>query len=76
MATMNETGQQAAAGYAKSNAPIPQSKPIPGGTGQIPTVDTAKIAPTTGPAGDGAPDKLQWEVDLAPPLLSGDQPKQ
>ena len=55
MATMKETGQQTAAGFQKSNAPIPQSKPIPGGTGQIPTVDTAKIAPTTGPAGDGEP---------------------
>jgi hypothetical protein len=73
MATMKETGQQTAAGFQKSNAPIPQSKPIPGGTGQIPTVDTAKIAPTSGPAGDGEPDKLQWEVDLAPPYKSGDQ---
>ncbi|MGO9326179.1 MAG: hypothetical protein ACLP07_16615 [Terracidiphilus sp.] len=67
MATMKETGQQAAAGFARSNAPIPQSNPIPGGMGQIPTVDTAKIAPTSGPAGDGQPlppvdpDKLHRE---------------
>ena len=77
MATMKETGQQTAAGFAKSNEPIPSnthqpfpSSPVPGG---IPSLDSAKIAPTSGPAGDGEPDKLQWEVDLAPPYKSGDQ---
>ena len=49
--TMKETGQQTAAGYAKSNAPIPSnthqpfpSSPVPGG---IPSLDSAKIAPTS-----------------------------
>jgi len=75
MATMKETGQQTAAGYAKSNAPIPSnthqpfpSSPVPGG---IPSLDSAKIAPTSGPAGDAGPaapvDELQWEVNQCPP---------
>jgi hypothetical protein len=46
-------GQRTAAGFAQSNEPIPQSNhnlmPATASKGQIPTVDTAKIAPTTGP---------------------------
>lgn len=68
-------GQRTAAGFAKSNAPIPSnthqpfpSSPVPGG---IPSLDTARVAPTSGPAGDGQPaapvDELQWEVDRCPP---------
>jgi hypothetical protein len=53
MATMKETGQQTAAGLQKSNAPIPSNthQPFPSGAvpGGVPSLDTAKIAPTTGP---------------------------
>jgi hypothetical protein len=74
MATMKETGQQTAAGFQKSNAPIPSNthQPFPSGAvpGGVPTVDTAKIAPTSGPAGDGepaAPGELERGTD--PSLL-------
>jgi hypothetical protein len=69
--TMKSTGTETQAGFQKSNAPIPSnthqpfpSSPAPGG---IPSLDTAKIAPTSGPAGDGEPlppidpDKLHRE---------------
>jgi hypothetical protein len=75
MADAKSTGQQTAAGYAKSNAPIPQSNHNP-----IPATGAADAIPTTGqpfdqpqfevdrcPPGAGAPhDRLQFEVDQCP----------
>jgi len=53
MADTKATGQQTAAGFAQSNAPITSNnhQPFPNVAtkGQIPIVNTAAIAPTTGP---------------------------
>jgi hypothetical protein len=57
MVDMKTAGQQTAAGFAKSNDPIPRSSyspfPATATKGQIPTLDTAKIAPTPGPVPRG-----------------------
>lgn len=75
MADMKTVGAQTAAGYARSNVPIPSNthqpfpaSPVPDG---VPSVDSSRIAPTSGPAGDAGPaspqDELQFEVDRCPP---------
>jgi hypothetical protein len=69
VADMKAVGQQTAAGNAKSNVPIPSNthQPFPSSTvpGGIPTLDTAKFAPTTGPcAADERPDMAQVHLEI------------
>jgi len=63
---MKAVGQQTAAGFAKSNAPIPQSSHNP-----FPATGAADAIPTTGQPFDE--DASLRGSD--PGLLSGDQPE-
>jgi hypothetical protein len=58
-------GSRTAAGFAQSNAPIPQLRHDPFAGGSIHVNDTAPIAPTTGPcAADERPDMAQVHLEI------------
>lgn len=64
-------GSRTAAGFAQSNAPIPQLRHDPFAGGSIHVNDTAPIAPATGPCATMNPRSKERKSRGAPHLLSG-----